>query len=208
MFKLKAVRDDNFMGEIRIDIDGVPPGFYVTSPLTIEANHLSADGAIYAFADAAEPAAEAWKNVKITATATIDDKEVVKEIGNLGEVKLAAAPKILASLSPVGKAPAAAGEISEIEIQRGETLTATLRVTRNGHNDVIGFGGDGAGRNLPHGVYVDNVGLNGVLLLAGQNEREVFITADDWVPGTSRLFFLKSDQDDGQCTWPVRLIVK
>jgi hypothetical protein len=123
-------------------------------------------------------------------------------------VKLADAPKILASLSPLGKEPAPAGEIPEIVVERGQTITATLRVTRNGHNDVIAFGGEGAGRNLPHGVFVDNIGLNGVLLLADQNERTVFITADDWVPSTSRLFFLKSDQDDGQCTWPVRLIVK
>ena len=123
-------------------------------------------------------------------------------------MKLADAPKILATLSPLGKEPEPPGEIPEIEIKRGETITATLRVTRNGYNDVLAFGGEDAGRNLPHGVYVDNIGLNGVLLLADQNERTVFITADDWVPSTSRLFFLKSNQEDGQCTWPVRLIVK
>ena len=36
MFKLNAGRDDNFDGEIRIDIANVPPGFYVTTPITIQ----------------------------------------------------------------------------------------------------------------------------------------------------------------------------
>ena len=41
----------------------------------------------------------------------------------------------------------------------------------------VSFGKEDAGRNLPHGVFVDNIGLNGLMLLEGQNEREFFITA-------------------------------
>ena len=33
-----------------------------------------------------------------------------------------------------------------------------------------------------HGVIIDNIGLNGVLLPKGENERQIFITADAWVP--------------------------
>ncbi len=208
MFTLKADREDNFDGEIELEIAGVPEGFYVTSPLTIQSGHYAALGAIYAFADAADPDSEAWKNVKITATATISGQEIRKEIGNLGEVKLAGEPKILPTLSSVGESPAAPGKIPEVTIEPGQTLTLMLRVDRQGNNGVLSFGNETAGRNLPHGVYVDNIGLNGVLLLAGQSQREVFITADDWVPQTSRLFFLKSDQEDGQCTWPLLLRVK
>jgi hypothetical protein len=208
MFTLKAEREDNFDGEIQLEIVGVPEGFYVTSPLTIQSGHYTALGAIYALADAAEPDSDAWKNVKITATATVAGQEVRKEIGNLGDVKLAGEPKILPTLSPVGESPAAPGKIPEVTIEPGQTLTLMLRVDRKGNDGVLSFGKEDAGRNLPHGVYVDNIGLNGVLLLAGQNEREVFITADDWVPGTSQLFFLKSDQEDGQCTWPLMLRIK
>lgn len=208
MFTLKADRVDNFDGEIQLEIAGVPEGFHITSPLTIQSGQFAALGAIYAFADTVDSESDAWKKVTITATATVAGKEVRKEIGNLGDVKLAGEPKILPTLSPVGESPVAPGKIPEVAVEPGQTLTLMLRVDRKANNGVLSFGKEDAGRNLPHGVYVDNIGLNGVLLLAGQTEREVFITADDWVPTTSHLFFLKSDQEDGQCTWPLLLRVK
>lgn len=208
MFTLKADRSDGFDGEIRLDISGVPDGFHVTTPLTIQAGQWTAAGAVYAFADAADPPSEEWNNVKVTARAAINGEQVTKAIGNLGQVKLASEPKILVSLSPPGEQPSPPGEIPELTIAPGETIEATLRVTRKGNDGVLSFGKEDAGRNLPHGVYVDNIGLNGVLLLAGQTERTVFITADDWVPQGQRLFFLKSDQEGGQCGWPLRLRVE
>ena len=213
MFTLVADRLDNFDGEIQLEVTGVPQGFYVPSPLTIEAGHLRAWGAVYAFPDAAEAPSDAWNNVKITAKANIAGNKVTKQIGTLGQVKLADEPKILLSLSPKGAEPVnfdayRSGQIPEITIQPGDTLETTLRVTRKGNNGVLGFGKEDAGRNLPHGVYVDNIGLNGVLLLSGQSERGVFITADSWVPSTSRLFFLRSDQESGQCSWPLRINVE
>ena len=41
--------------------------------------------------------------------------------------------------------------------------------------------------NLPHGVIVDNIGLNGVQIRAGEHEREVFLTCAKWVPEQDRL---------------------
>ena len=41
--------------------------------------------------------------------------------------------------------------------------------------------------NLPHGVIVDNIGLNGVQIRAGENEREIFLTCAKWVPEQDRL---------------------
>jgi hypothetical protein len=207
-FKLIADRTDSFDGEIQLDIANLPPGFFVTSPLSIQAGQWSVEGALYAFADAPEPPCDAWNNVKITSKSMINKQEVVKEVGNLGAVKLAAAPKILVSLSPPDKEPAPPGEIPELVVRPGQTITATLRVKRQGYDDVLSFGGDDSGRGLAHGVYVDNIGLNGVLLLAGQSERTVFIYADTWVPASSRLLFLKSAQEDGQCSWPVRVTVQ
>ena len=60
---------------------------------------------------------------------------------------------------------------------------------------------------MPHGVFVDNIGLNGLMLLSGQTEREFFITTADWVPETSRLFHLKSSVD-GITSIPVMLHVR
>ncbi len=44
-------------------------------------------------------------------------------------------------------------------------------------------------RNLPLGVRVLNIGLNGVLITEKQSERTVFLYAEPWVTPTERPFF-------------------
>ncbi len=73
-------------------------------------------------------------------------------------------------------------EPAELSIAPGTTITAQLKVERNGFDERINFDVD----NLPHGVIVDNIGLNGVLIPEGQNERQIFLTAAKGVPETSR----------------------
>ena len=68
-----------------------------------------------------------------------------------------------------------------------------MKLERNGYDGEVKFGTEFAGRNLPHGVYVDNIGLNGVTLLKGDTERTFFLTARKWVPEQSRLFHLRAD---------------
>ena len=62
--------------------------------------------------------------------------------------------------------------------------------------------------NLPHGVIVDNIGLNGLLIVEGQSERQFFLTAAPWVPEQTRIFHLKANEDGGQTSWPVILKVQ
>ena len=72
---------------------------------------------------------------------------------------------------------------------------AKVRVTRNDFKERISFGNEDSGRNLPHGVYVDNIGLNGLLIVEGKVERTFFITAAKWVLETTRTFHLKTNVD-------------
>lgn len=95
----------------------------------------------------------------------------------------------------------------DLEIKPGETIVARVKVERNGHEGIVDFGKEDSGRNLPHGVYVDNIGLNGLMIIEGQTERTFFITAADWVPAQERLFHLKANLQGGQCSIPVRLKV-
>src|SRR5262249_9011405 len=44
-------------------------------------------------------------------------------------------------------------------------------------------------RNLPQGVRVLNIGLNGVLITETQAERTVFLYAEPWVGSTERPFY-------------------
>ena len=94
------------------------------------------------------------------------------------------------------------------EIRPGETIRARVRAVRHDFPGRIELGrDDDAGRNLPHGVYVDNVGLNGLLIVEDQTEREFFLTASPITQPGRRLFHLKATPDGGQTSLPVWLDV-
>ena len=80
-----------------------------------------------------------------------------------------------------------------------------MKATRHDFQGRIEFGKEGAGRNLPHGVFVDNLGLNGLLIVEGQGEREFFITAARKAAPGRRLFHLHTGADGGQSSLPVWL---
>ena len=85
---------------------------------------------------------------------------------------------------------------------------STVKIERNGYNGQVPFGKEGSGRNLPFGVIVDNLGLNGLLVLENQRERVFFITADASTPEQVRPFHLTTTAEGGQSSRPVILRVK
>jgi hypothetical protein len=58
----------------------------------------------------------------------------------------------------------------EITIAPGQTIPALLKVRRNGYEELVTF----TVENLPHGVMVDNIGLNGILIPKGESERQQY----------------------------------
>jgi len=212
-FSLTLERLDGFDGEVRIDITGLPPGFRATAPLVIEAGQQSAVGAIYATADPPQPTAENAKSSKVTASAVINGQKVTRQVGTLGEIKLAGKPKLLIRLLKIGGADltqqaAAIDQPLELVVAPGETIAARVQIERHGFEGRVGFGRADSGRNLPHGVYVDNIGLNGLLIVEGQDQRTFYITATTWVPETTRMFYLRADAEGNQTSWPVILHVR
>jgi WD40 repeat protein len=221
-FSLEAERLDGFEGEISVGLGHLPAGFLVSTPLVIEAGHTEAKGTIHAALDAPKPTAEDWAKVEVTASASVDGRAFVKKVNNFGEVRLGDQPKLFVTLEPEGNAalsvslsterpvPASTsslGSVSakplEITIAPGQTMPARLRVERHGYDDLITF----TVENLPHGVIVDNIGLNGVLIPKGQNEREIFLSAAKWVPDTDRLCYAIESQAGRQTSLPVLLHV-
>ncbi len=188
-FSVKLDRADGFTGAVRVDVSGMPKGWFASTPLVVEAGHFEADGTIFASADAAESTADAWKDVKLTATATVDGQPVTKPLNNFGTLKLADAPKVFLSLqNSASPLPAAAvgsipTSIPEITIAPGTEVPAWLRVVRNGDTNLV----DMDIENLPHGIIVSDIGLNGVQIAAGETERKIFFTCSRWVPETDRL---------------------
>ena len=194
-FSVSAERIDGFDGDITVDITDLPPGFSVSTPMVIQAGHTDAKGAINAASDAPKPTNSMSK---LTASATIAGKTVRKDVNSFGTIKLGDKPKLFVTLEPASAAN------PDLAIAPGQTISAMLKVQRNGHEDLVTFTVD----NLPHGVIVDNIGLNGVLIPKGQSEREIFLTAAKWVPETDRLCYAIENQAGRQTSLPVMLRVR
>jgi WD40 repeat protein len=206
-FTVNVDRIDGFEGEIKMDISGLPPGFTASTPLVIEGGHSEARGTILANADAPKPDATNAVASKITATAMIHGKAVTKEVNNFGTIKLGEKPKLFVFLEPYteGQTNSTANmRALELTIAPGQTIPASLRIQRNGHEDLVTFQVD----NLPHGIIVDNIGLNGVLIPKDQNEREIFITAAKWVSETDRYCYAIENQAGKQTSRPLLLKVR
>ncbi|HSI61818.1 MAG TPA: hypothetical protein VLE43_01830, partial [Candidatus Saccharimonadia bacterium] len=98
-FAVTVKRTDGWEGDVRVDISGVPAGFYVSSPLTIEAGHLEAGGAVFAYPSAATGSHD-FSKVKVTAKAMVNGKEVTRDLGAFPKVTVAAAPKRALFMEP------------------------------------------------------------------------------------------------------------
>jgi len=215
-FSVKAERIDNFNGDITVEISGLPAGYQVNSPLVIPAGLYEAKGVIYAAREAAAPPKGHAAKIKVAATAQIAGRTVSHKIAGLGPLKLAPKPQLLVELAPnesSGAASAgqpaevsakpAAGDRPTLTIAPGETITCRLKIIRQGFAGRVQFDVE----NLPHGVIVDNIGLNGVLIPEGQTERTLFLTAYDWVRPTEREFFAVGKAAGKPASPPLRIRV-
>ena len=96
----------------------------------------------------------------------------------------------------------------EFEIHPGQTIVLKVKVDRQGHVGQVPLGNEGAGRNLPFGVIVDNIGLNGLLVTEKQDERTFAITADKSAVPQARPFHLRTTAAGGHASPPVILHVR
>jgi cytochrome c/WD40 domain-containing protein len=176
-FSFRAERIDGFDDSIQIDITGLPAGYFASSPLLMEAGHDLISGSLRAAPDAAAHAD--WSKLKITAKA----KALVHDAGIFGKVTLGAAPKFIIVMEPDVGGKAVMREIKdetkplEITLAPGQTVKAWIRAVRMGNDGILSLDVHG----LPHGVIVDDIGLNGVQIRAKENERPIFFRAANWV---------------------------
>jgi hypothetical protein len=220
-FSVKANRLDDFDGEIQVTVDGLPDGFHATSPIIIEAGQNEALGVIWADSNATAPAEDIASLSVVRASAEIQGQTVEHEVNNLGKIELAPEAKTLVRIVPAsGNVSSVDGRVVEnppeptpwpndepveLVIEAGSTIAARVLIQRNELEGRIPFGNEDSGRNLPHGVIVDNIGLNGLLIIEDQQERVFFLTAAKWVKPQSRLFHLQAKVDGNQCSLPVLL---
>jgi Planctomycete cytochrome C/WD domain, G-beta repeat len=207
-FTVNVTRSEGFDGPVRVDLENLPAGFSASSPVVVEAGQTQALGVFFAEENAANPDKTADEAVKITARATIEGREAVRPLGSAGDIQSGPPAKVRVSILPADGAPVAANEPLRLRIHPGQTITARVRAERLDFAGRIELGGDDSGRNLPHGVFVDNIGLNGLLIVEGQTEREFQITASKIAPAGERPFYLRATADGGQASRPAVLVVE
>jgi hypothetical protein len=146
----------------------------------------------------------------VTARAWLNGAEVTKSVAGFDKITIGEPSKLFVALEPCDEQAtnfvlhSVAEKPLEISIAPGGSAAAWIKVERHGHDDLVEF----SPGNLPHGVIIDNIGLNGVLIPKDENRREIFLHAARWVPDTDRLFYVRAAQADNPASLPVLLRVR
>jgi len=201
-------RQDGFEGEVTFEIEGLPEGLITNFPITIQAGQRFATGTIYAPANT--PVWEGEVQPKITARAMINHRSIERAAGTAGKLTLADRGNATLAIYPdngdTSAKPLQPHDV--VPVRRGETISLIVRADRkDGFKNEISLGKEQAGRNLPFGAYVDNIGLNGLLIRQNESERQFFITVDEMTEPGRRTFFLNGNSDGGITTPPITLEV-
>ena len=200
-------RRDGWDGPVTIDVENLPPGLSFGGPVVIQAGQYEVAAVLRAAADAESPTEEQWGAVSVTATATVDGAPQLERLGDLGPLTVGPPPKFTVRLEPdAGSHVDAAGNLV---IRPGGTITANLVLDRQPEGAKEAFAGEQKFDlfGLPHGVIVDDIGLSGVLIRAGETERQIVLGARDWAPPSVRPIFARSAGEGGQCSAAIPLRV-
>jgi hypothetical protein len=161
-----ADRLAGYQGPIEIEVQGLPTGV-TAGQATIAAGQTSTVVVLSAGANAATGALAS--PIKIAGHAKVAGRDLIR-------VANADAPLQLASVIPPPDVRVTA-EPAQLAIQPGKSVTVTLHVARqNGFKGRVPCSVE----NLPPGVRVVNVGLNGVLVTETQSSRTFTLRAEDW----------------------------
>jgi len=205
--EFKAVREDWYSGPISITAENLPRGLKMSGNVVIEPHQLRAYATVYPVPGATAPEADQVAALRFLATAEINGERIERELSPVTEITVAESSKLTIHVGSQNGQRTTIDQPLTLTIHPGETISAVIRLDRHDANGVVSFGKDESGRNLPHGVFVDNIGLNGLLMPAGTVEREFFVTAAPVVQPGQRMFFLKSSVD-GLTSLPVILDVQ
>jgi hypothetical protein len=161
-----ADRLPGYQGPIEIEVQDLPAGV-AAGKATIPAGQTSTVVVLSAGPKAS--AAALPLPIKIVGHASVAGHDLVR-VANAG------APLQLASVIPPPDVLVTA-EPAQLAIQPGKSVTVTLHIARqNGFKGRVPCSVE----NLPPGVRVVNVGLNGVLVTESQSSRTFTLHAEDW----------------------------
>lgn len=211
-FSVSVERFDGLSGPIDIEFVNLPEGLLDSGKITVEPHQGRAIGQLRLGEDAlsklgSDIAGKGELELTLRARANHNRVEITAESEAKLKVKLSDKPAMALKLVARDGSPDSP-PLDELKVLPGTTVSAMLVIERGELQGDLAFGGDDSGRNLPHGCFVDNIGLNGLLIPAGQSTREVFITASPVTTRGERMFHLRALVDGNPTTLPIRLIVE
>lgn len=167
-------RIDGFNGPVQLQFSNLPPGWKSTSG-EIESGQLSCDLLIEP--DSGQtPGLFGDSKWVLNATSEINGKKQTKTINGIGHGWVITSESNLSMTTSTSKLAIEPGKVStmKLKVDRREPFSGRVPI------DV---------RNLPYGVRVLDIGLNGVLITESQTEREIRIYCEPWVEPQQRPFF-------------------
>ena len=162
-----SARRIGYKGPIQVEVSGLPRGM-AASAATIAEGQDSTVVILSAAADA--PAGSRPASFKIVGHANVNGRDLVREANKDEEALQVASvippPDVVVTTEP-----------EQIALAPGRQATVTLHVQReNGFKGRVPCNVE----NLPPGIRVVNVGLNGVLVTETQDTRTFTLRAEDW----------------------------
>jgi hypothetical protein len=204
---VSADRLQGYDGPIAIEVKGLPPGV-TAGPAKISGGE---DSTVVVLSASAEAAAHAPPGaMEIVGHATINGRDVARS-ANLNAMLDAAFDQEL-SLQVASIVPppdvVVTTDISQVSLEPGQQATVTLHVERhNGYKGRVPC----FVKNLPRGVQVVNIGLNGVLITEAQTSRTFTLRAEDWAKPIEQPIYVvgevESDSSTNHASLPLELKV-
>ncbi len=201
-------RIDQFDGPVRVTVEDLPAGVTFVGPVVVQPELLRAWFVLHAESDLdAQALTEMASPAKVVLLGQIGAQQVRRE-RPLG--KLTVAEKVplrvrLESTKDADESLTTSTGIPVVEMVAGQTAEVKIVVDRNGYQGRINFGQENAAVNAPFGVYVANIGLNGVLLPPQETARIVAINAEPWLQPGEHLVFLQAAEAGKPASNPVLL---
>jgi len=213
---ITADRRDGFDGPIDVELRDLPPGLTATPgriPAGADTTVLmlaAADDASFERQTASQRSMFSKElrvagvaSLKLVGRAAIDGITVTHEAemtDPIGVIALAPAPDLVITTTA-----------QQIEVSAGQEVTLTVNVER--HNGFTGRVPISV-MNLPHGVRVNDIGLNGVMITEQETTRTVHIVVEPWVQAQSQPILVvgrvevNSPLRDESAALPVQLVIR
>jgi WD40 repeat protein len=193
---VECERYEGFNAPIAVHVEGLPAGFTATEG-EIEAGETACSLLLTAAPNAATPNAPLPGSFRVVARGRLYGQDVVRMVepdektGRLAvvppsDLKVAVDTREVA-IHPGGDA------VFEVRIERLNKFAGRVPVEV---------------RNLPFGVKVENVGLNGILITEKETARKVYLHCEPWVKPQTRLIYTMGNVEGGTGTVALPIVLK